>query len=75
MNRVEAAAGRSARHHGAVGGGSTIAGGGWLQSAWAPSGGCTEAASSTLAAWILGFRICVEAEGCGPTVGLQTPRD
>jgi hypothetical protein len=52
----------------------TAAGGGWLQSAWAPSGGCTEPAHSTLLAWILGFRLCIEAEGCGPTTGLQTPR-
>jgi len=39
-----------------------------LYSAWAPSGGCTQEVGTTLAANISQFRICVEAEGCGPWV-------
>lgn len=35
-------------------------------SAWAPSQGCTEPATTTLQAPIVKFRICVEEEGCGP---------
>jgi hypothetical protein len=35
---------------------------------WAPSGGCTPAARFLYGSGYNQFRICVEAEGCGPWV-------